>query len=251
MADSRSLEQVVARLEAIEAACLRRGDRRSIFATLYGLVSAEIHVRVRDGYFLDNDWAHRYGVTFANLYFAAFDAADAGQTDAVPKAWRLCFDAAASGRTLALQDLLLGMNAHINNDLPLALVRVSIDPDRDARRHDHLAVNAILAGVAQRAIDRLAALYAPGLRTLDEAAGELDELMGQFSIEVARENAWEGAVSLTNARNDAERRLVATMIGSRAVVLARLLRVASLSPTLIAVCRRLEAGIVFRNLLSC
>src|SRR5436189_5398060 len=166
MAESRSLEQVVARLAAIEAECLGRGDRRSIFATLYGLVSADIRARVRDGYFLDNDWAERYAVTFANMYFAAFDAADAGRPDEVPKAWRLCFDAAASGRTLALQDLLLGMNAHINNDLPLALVRISIDPDRDARRLDHLAVNAILAGVAQRATDRLAALYAPGLRTL-------------------------------------------------------------------------------------
>jgi Tfp pilus assembly PilM family ATPase len=79
-----------------------------------------------------------------------------------PRAWRLCFDAAISGRSLVLQDMLLGVNAHVNNDLPLALDRVSIDPDRDARRRDHEAVNAVLASVTERATERLAALYAAG-----------------------------------------------------------------------------------------
>jgi hypothetical protein len=244
-----TIEAVVSRLETIESSCLARGDRRSIFATLYGIVTREIRDRTAAGAFHDNAWVRAYAVGFANLYFRAYDGAEEGRAADVPRAWRLCFDAAASGRTIVLQDLLLGVNAHINNDLPFAIASVRIDPDREARHRDHLAVNQVLSGVTERATERLAALYAPGLRTLDAAAGQLDELAGQFAIEVARDSAWEGAVSLTNARDAGERELVATMIGARAAVLARLIRSVSLSPAVIEVCRKVEAGTVFRDLL--
>jgi hypothetical protein len=243
----RTLDEVVARLAAIEEQCQRQGDARSVFATLYGVVSSEIRRRVSEGFFHDNEWVRLYAVTFANLYFDAFDRAEGGRLAEVPKAWRLCFDAAASGRTLVLQNLLLGVNAHVNNDLPLALTRISIDPDRDARYRDHAAVNEVLGAVTERATERITALYAPGIRQLDEAAGELDELMGQFSLQVGRDNAWEAAVSLSNARSDMERRLVSTMTSSRAALMARLLRAASLSPTLIAACRQLERGVALET----
>lgn len=246
----RTLEDVLVRLAAIEEAGLRAGDRQARFATLYAVMTEEIRQRLEAGFFEDNAWVRRFAVAFANLYFEAYDAAGAGRADGTPKAWRLYFDALASGRTILLQDLLLGVNAHINHDLAWALVGIGIDPDRERRARDHRAVNRVLAGITQRATDRLATAYAPGLRTLDAVGGELDEIVGQFSIEVARDNAWEGAVALTNARTEAERRLVGTMIGSRAALMARLLRSGSLSPTFVAVFRRLEEGDVMRGLLA-
>ena len=113
----------------------------------------------------------RYAVAFANLYREALEAYDAGRTTAVPRAWRRCFDTAATGNNLVLQDVLLGVNAHVNNDLAFALDRVSLSPDRERRRHDHNAVNQVLTGVTQRATQRLASLYAPGISTMDESGG--------------------------------------------------------------------------------
>jgi hypothetical protein len=52
-------------------------------------------------------------------------AADAGyEADwaSCPERWRFAFDAATTGRTNLLQDMFLGMNAHINYDLPLCTV---------------------------------------------------------------------------------------------------------------------------------
>ena len=238
-----TLDDVVNGLAALEQRFGREHDRRAIFATLYGIVSAEIRERVAAGFFHDNAWVHRYAVTFANLYFHALECDDAGRSAEVPKAWRLCFDAARLDRGLVLQHMLLGINAHVNNDLPLALATITIDPDRDARYRDHSAVNGVLSAVTERATERISALYAPGLRQLDDGAGALDEVLSLFSLDVARESAWEGAVSLTNARNDGERRLVTTLIGSRAAVLARLLRSPSLAPSLVDVCVRLEQGV--------
>ena len=237
-----TIDDVVNGLGDWEQRFRARQDRRAIFLTLYGVVSAEIRSHVRRGAFLDPAWTHRYAVAFANLYREALEAYDAGRMAAVPKAWRLCFDAARAGTGLVLQDMLLGVNAHVNNDLPLALTRTAIDPDRDRRRRDHDAVNAVLASVTERATARLAELYAPGFAAMDECAGGLDEMMSLFSLEVARESAWESAVSLANARTDLERGLASRLIASRAAVVARLLIAPTHNVAFTAACRRLEAG---------
>ncbi len=238
----QTLDDVVDGLGGLERTFRARGDRRAIFLTLYGIVSAEMRSQVGRGTFRDNPWVHRYAVAFANLYRTALENYDAGRHDAVPKAWRLCFDAAAAGRGLVLTDMFLGVNAHVNNDLPRALSSIGIDPDRKLRYADHSAVNAVLGGVTQRATERLTALYAPGLIGMDDAAGQLDEILSQFSLDVARESAWEAAVSLANARNPFENALSSKLIAGRAAVLARLLIAPSLHPPVVAACRRLEAG---------
>jgi hypothetical protein len=238
-----TLDHVVDGFADLEHRFMRRGDRRAIFLTLYAIVSNEMRTQIARGAFADNEWVHRYAVAFANLYRSALEAYDAGRPDAVPKAWRLCFDAAAAGSGLVLQNMFLGVNAHVNNDLPAALAAVSIDPDRQARYKDHAAVNDVLGSVTERATQRIAALYAPGVSTMDECAGQLDELLSLFSLQVARESAWEAAVSLTNATSQFERRLATTLIGSRAAVMARLLLAPTLNPVFTSACRRLEQGV--------
>jgi len=239
----RTIDDVVDGLGALERGFRHRGDRRSVFPTLYGLVSVAARERVSQRLFEDNDWVARYAVAFADLYRVALEQYDAGRLADVPRAWRLCFDFAAGGAGLVLQDLLLAVNAHVNNDLAFALSAVSIGPDRASRHRDHTRVNQIFASVLETATERIASMYAPGLRTIDEGAGQIDELVGLFSIEVARESAWEGAVALANAQTDTERRLTAKLISSRAAVMARLIRAPSLHPAMIAGLRRLEQDV--------
>jgi len=243
LARFQTYDDVVAGLATLESRFQQANDRRCVFASLYGVVSSALRDRVRAGAFADTEWVHRYGVAFANLYLDALEHDEAGRSSAVPSAWRLCFAAARRSDGLVLQDMLLGVNAHINHDLPFALRQVSIDPDRDRRYQDHAAVNAVLASVVEKATTRLAELYAPGLATMDECAGQLDEWLSLFSIEVARDSAWESAVALANARTDLERGLAASLIGSRAALMARLLLAPTLNPAAVSACRRLEQGL--------
>ena len=245
-----TLDDVVRDFSALETTLRARQDRRCIFVTLYGVVSTEMRDRVAANAFNDPVWVHRYAVAFATLYRKAFDAYDAGKTGDVPKAWRLCFDAAAAGTGLVVQDMLLGINAHVNNDLPLALDRVSIGPNRNNRRRDHDAVNAVLAAVTERATQRIAALDAPGLPAIDACAGELDEMLTLFSLETARDSAWESAVTLANARDAVERQLAGRLISARAAVVGRLLLSPSRNEPFMSACRRLEAGDTWLALLD-
>jgi Family of unknown function (DUF5995) len=236
----RTLDEVVDGFSALERTFQQSSDRRSLFLTLYGVVSAAMRTRVAERTFEDNAWVERYAVAFANLYRVALERYEAGRRGEIAPAWRLAFDAARAGTGLALQDVLLGVNAHVNHDLPLALSAVSIDPDRTSRYRDHSAVNRVLGSVTERATERLAALYAPGLRTMDAAAGRLDELISAFSLEVARESAWESAVSLANARTQVERALVTRLLAARSGVMARLLLAPSRDPAFVRLCRTLE-----------
>ena len=238
----QTLDDVVNELAALETAFRARGDRRCIFLTLYGVVSSEMRSRVASRAFLDPEWVHRYAVAFANLYREALEAYDAGRHADVPKSWRLAFDAAAAGESLVLQDVLLGINAHVNNDLALALDRVSIGPDRDRRRRDHDAVNEVLSAVTERAVLRLSELYAPGFTTMDDCAGELDEVASLFSLQVGRDSAWESAVALANARGPVERVLTSRLLSTRAAAMARVLLAPSRNARFISACRRLESG---------
>ena len=52
----RTMDDVVDGLGAWEARFRAARDRRSIFLTLYGIVSAEIRERLAQGYFADNVW---------------------------------------------------------------------------------------------------------------------------------------------------------------------------------------------------
>jgi hypothetical protein len=246
----RSLDDIVNGLTALEARYRAAGDRRAIFATLYLLVSTEMRERVERGAFEDNAWVRRYAIAFANLYRDAIVAYDTGNLEKVPKAWRLCFDLNKAGTGLVLTDMLLGVNAHVNHDLPYALHGISIEPDREKRYRDHSAVNAVLASVTEAATQRISALYAPGISGLDTLAHNLDEMLSGFSLDVGRESAWESAVSLANARATSERDRAMRLIGIRAAALARLLRAPSLDPRFIECCRRVEAGGAWVTLIS-
>jgi hypothetical protein len=218
----RSVDEVVRAMEGLEHHFHQRRDLRGVFATGYLEITRAIHRNLAGNLFLDAAWSTRYLVAFANLYRLALLDYEEGRTDRVPKSWRISFDAARAGTGLVIQHLVLGINAHINHDLAIALVQVGIDPDRPRRYADHLRINQILEGATARMKQRVASMYAPVLHRLDRLAGRLDDDLTNFSIPKAREHAWTFAVALAAARDEAERALLRRMLDDQAAVIARL-----------------------------
>ena len=235
-----TLDDVVEGLGALEAHYIALHDRRAIFLTVYGLMSREMKRGIEQGVFHDGDWVLRYTVRFANYYREAVAGYERGAR--IPKSWQIAFSAASEPAGLVLQDMLLGINAHVNHDLALALTDVSIEPDRAARHRDHVRVNEVLRSLTDVVADRVSELYARGLAGVDACAGLLDEEVTNFSFEIARENAWESAVALTNARLEIERLAVRRLLDIRAAAMARLIRLPNRKPELLAACRRVEDG---------
>jgi hypothetical protein len=128
---------------------------------------------------------------FARLYFEALMAweSDPART---PKAWRPLFQARHDEKVAPLQFALAGMNAHINNDLVIAINRLAkaenAFPSRNGTRYqDFQRVNDVLERVEH---ETQPILSTGVVGAIDLALGDLDTLLAMWKVRNAREAAW-------------------------------------------------------------
>jgi hypothetical protein len=176
------------------------GDGRAVFLGCYALMTNNMVLAARAREFHDPAWVQRLLVHFAGYYFAALDAWEAGQTD-VPPVWRCAYEAACAPNTSTLQQLLLGVSAHINYDLVLATADL-LDDDwrnmgaeqRAERRADFDTVNLIISRTIDAVQDSILEPREQALRFVDAALGPLDEWLIAREIRRWRDEVWAEAV---------------------------------------------------------
>lgn len=175
---------------------------RRFFLDAYRRTTQAVGGAVESAVFEDPQWVARWDVVFANLYLTAHDAdADARFAD-VPRPWRLAFG--ASPELPALRHVLLGINAHINYDLPQALLAVISERDFldpilvDRRRGDHARIDGVLASRVAAEDSEIG-----GPRTLaDRLLTPLNRLGSKRFLREAREKVWLNVEQLQAARLD-------------------------------------------------
>jgi hypothetical protein len=200
MHEPTTVAEVVTRLRRIDDE-LPAGDGVAAFNRVYLEVTEHIGGLLAEpgsaSPFLDGETLAELDVRFASLWLHAYDADRAGH--AVPSAWRPLFEARAGGR-LPVQYALAGMNAHIEHDLPLAVVSTcrarGLEPDDIKRDYD--AVNDVLASVESRI--RRSFLSKVG-RELDDRIGAAVHLVSAWNIEKARELSWVTAETVWALRD--------------------------------------------------
>lgn len=196
-----SLEQTRNALQRTEEVFRAAGDRRSVFLTIYVEMTKAVIQGVETEAFHDSTWARKYLIEFANWYREALLNFEQGNIQDVPQPWQLAFSASKSGHTLVIQDLLLGVNAHINYDLAYTLDEIGIDPKRSKKLQDHNRINRILASLIDTAQSIISELYSmAGLAEVDVSLGQFDEWFTLFSLTEARDLAWKNGKSLTNSQ---------------------------------------------------
>jgi hypothetical protein len=186
------IEAVAARMEAI-AAPLAVNDGVRRFNELYLAVTRAVVVAEASAGFQDAAFVSRLDVVFADLYFDAVDDLAAGRK--APRAWAPLFQARARPGIAPLQFAIAGMNAHINHDLVLALVRTTKEFGYDMKRgtpqhRDYVAVDRVL----QRVQDEIKDRFTTGMiKDIDHAGGRVDDMVANWSVSRARDNAWSQA----------------------------------------------------------
>lgn len=191
-----SVPEVVARMRAIDDA-LSETHGVAHFNRLYLAVTEAVAHDLRADAFAAPAFLERLDVRFAWLYFDALAAAEP------PSAWRPLFDRAERRGILPLQFAFAGMNAHINRDLPVALVEtwaeLGLEPRAAGDGHaDFLRVNEQLAGVEER----VKRAYLGGLLGfLDRVLGRADDVAAMWSVVRARDAAWTNGTTLWHLRD--------------------------------------------------
>jgi len=179
---------VIDRLRAIQRS-LGRTDGVGVFNGMYLEVTERVAASIEEGTFADAVFMAELDIRFANLWIDAYETAAAGREP--PWAWRPLFDQRRRAGVLPIQFALAGMNAHIEHDLPLAVVEtcrvLGTSPGVDSVWQDYEAANAVLAGV--EAGIRRSFLTALGER-VDGKLGPVAHLVSSWNIDKARDVAW-------------------------------------------------------------
>jgi hypothetical protein len=200
-------------------------DHRAVFDTTYELLTMKLReMMVADpSLFVDPEWVYAEDGVFGNLYFDAVERYDQGQP--VPKAWQVAFDTAARGDATAGQDLLLGINAHVQRDMPYMLAAVGLRaPDGTSHKPDHDKVNEVLNQAYQPVIDTIAKRFDPSENaqapSFNPVTGMAGNVVGDQQVQAWREGVWRNAERLLNARTEAERKQVEDSIEANAYATA-------------------------------
>ena len=236
-----STADVQTRLSALERRFRRNHDRRGAFLIVYSRVTEEVSRAIDNDEFKDSGWTAEYLITFADLYRQALLAYDNRNFESLPDPWQVAFETARTNQSLVAQDVVLGINAHVNYDLALALVAVGIEPDRTAKYEDHCRVNRILHRLVDEVQVLLAEDYAPGIATLDESLGRIDEALGFFTLREGRDSAWRSAVAL-NSRLAVRRKLAHWILRTASTGAAYLILSPNLNDSLFEQLRKIEQG---------
>jgi len=196
------IEELIARMTALRESLETSGDKRRYFHATYLRTTIAVAEEIRLGRFADAEWVERWDVAFAGLYLDALEADMAGGRPSRP--WAIAFSAPAG--LPPLRHVLLGMNAHINYDLPQALIAVISDEQfGDAallacREADHRAIDDVLAARVTAEDDELTRLSGPVSRH-DQLLRPVSRLATRRFLREAREKVWANATILSQARS--------------------------------------------------
>ena len=204
-------------------------DTRSDFLNCYQMMTSNMLAAIEAGEFNDPGWVNNLLSHFAYYYFNALDAYEQAQPE-TPQVWRLTFDSARQRDTLALQNLLLGVNAHINFDLIFTL-RDVLSPDwqqltqdeRQGRYADHCHVNQVIGSTVDAVQDQVLEPGMPVMDLVDKLLGPFDEMLISRLIAGWRETVWENAIHLLQTQEPDERARILHHVEEEALKMGRLI----------------------------
>ncbi len=222
--DTRGVAEVVAALEEIQAEADRRHplhehDGVACFDYLYTVITKNVlrclesQLAEDDPHFQDLGFMACLDVAFAKRYLAAMGYGEAqGQGEPQPfppRCWQTLVDHREARDISPLIFAVAGVNAHVNFDLPFALVQActvaGCELESGSNRRDYQLINEIFAIHMQQLRQHFENRFERGF---DQAlVSRIENLVGEVVVVVARDLAWVKARQLWRVREDEDRYL--------------------------------------------
>ena len=199
----RGIADVVDRMTALLDTMPESLESRRSFLATYLRTTRAVGSATAAGEFEDPVWVEAWDVVFADLYLDALESDLSSDPDRrAPRPWRLAFG--APEELAPLRHVLLGINAHINYDLPQALLGVISDAEfadpmlLASRARDHERIDGVLSGRIAAEDAELASQKAKSV--LDRALTPLNRRASTRFLREARQKVWHNTLELQRAR---------------------------------------------------
>ena len=187
----KNIDDVLKALDEIIEESKENNSPLGYFAALYRKVTQKVKDGIAEGFFDDGPRMEELDVIFASRYIDAYHEYQNNQTPTL--SWVKAFDLSKKYWPIVLQHLLIGMNAHINLDLGIAAAEVMKGKDIQNLKGDFDKINEVLASLVGDVEKDLSQIW-PTLKELLKWTGKIDTFLINFSIEIARDGAWDFAV---------------------------------------------------------
>jgi uncharacterized protein YndB with AHSA1/START domain len=211
-----TIDELIARMEDMQARLDASGDGRRHWHGVYRRGTIAVRDEIRRGGFLDGAWLERWDLVFADIYLEAMDRWDRGLSPSGP--WQVAFEATRDPAIPPLRHVLLGLNAHVNFDLPQALIGVISDEEFDdpqvlrRRFTDHKHVDDVLVVRVASEDREIAAAERPGDRSLaDRLLVPLNRAGSRKFLKEARAKVYDNARLLSAARQQGPEELASRL----------------------------------------
>lgn len=186
----QTIDDVIGALDRIICDSENKSSPLGYFAALYRKVTIKVKEGIENNYFDDGERMEKMDVIFAKRYLDAYNLWI--ENSKVNKSWQVAFEHSNDFWPIVLQHLLLGMNAHINLDLGIAAAEVSKNKDINDLENDFNRINEILSLLVNEVQNNLTDIW-PLLQKILQKTKKVDDFMIDFSMELARDGAWEFA----------------------------------------------------------
>jgi hypothetical protein len=196
---AETIDDVIHDLDGIIDWAWDQKNRNGYFAALYRRVTRAVKDGIAQGCFQDGPRMERLDVTFANRYLHAFEQFRAGQEPTL--SWQVAFQAAARWYPIVVQQLLAGINAHINLDLGIAAAEIAPGDQLAGLQTDFNQINTILAELAGT-VEKEIAEVSPLIDLLRKFGLRTETQIINFNMTIARDAAWNVAVNLASTSPD-------------------------------------------------
>ena len=184
-------------------------NHNAVFALAYVRMTQTYGwTRDQAGYYNDVPYMNHMDAVFARYYTDAYYNWTNGKRSSVPQAWLYAFDAAKNKTVTGAGDLFLGMNAHINRDLPFVLYASGLveSDGTTSGKADYDIVEKWLNDDTAPLLAEASQRFDP---TMDDTTNPLVNFLTFQMVSAWRENAWRQAELLAAAPTDAARAAVA------------------------------------------
>jgi hypothetical protein len=226
MTRAATIDGLIGVMEDMQARLDAAGDARRHWHGVYRRGTVAVRDEIGRGGFADPEWLERWDLVFADIYLDAMAAQDAGEAPSAP--WRVAFEAARDDRLPPLRHVLLGLNAHVNFDLPQALLAVIGDDEfadpafMTGRYADHKHVDDVLVARVGNEDREIAAAEGPGDRSFaDRLLQPLNRAGSRRFLKEARAKVFANARALSAARRAGPDALAARLAELEALCGAR------------------------------
>jgi len=147
----RDIQSLILHFDRVKVQLLKNNQLNLIpFHDTYFLITTSVFSKLGKGFFENDDNMTSFVLSFAKFYFDALNQYFKGES--VSSAWQFMFNQCEKNHLPRFVYLLLGVHAHINQDLSLCVRTLDFGV---AFKNDYLAINHIIKGKLAEAIAQL------------------------------------------------------------------------------------------------